>query len=185
MPSDLVLGPAGERLRQNVKELRGRNTYVELSAQLADQGRPIPELGLSRLERGARRVDADDLVALAVVLGVTPNRLLLEREAGDEPVPLTPATTVPARHAWEWACGERNLGPRLNLDFHRENRPHDRQGDYPIGMVRKYRAELEPVRRAAQDAQDAGVPRGLIVQFLQLTTLGWEMEKEHDAGPES
>lgn len=62
----------------NVRFLRQAHglTYRELAVQLAKAGRPIPELGLSRLERGERRIDVDDLVALAQVLGVTPQELL-------------------------------------------------------------------------------------------------------------
>jgi transcriptional regulator with XRE-family HTH domain len=62
----------------NVKHLRQARglTYKELAEQLGHAGRPIPVLGLARLERGERRVDVDDLVALARALGVTPHELL-------------------------------------------------------------------------------------------------------------
>ena len=51
-------------------------TYVELSRRLADLGRSIPELGLRRLEAGKRRVDVDELVALAFALDVAVDSLL-------------------------------------------------------------------------------------------------------------
>jgi hypothetical protein len=194
MPSDLVLGPAGQRLLRNVKKLRGRMTYTELSARLADLGRPIATLGLSRLERGTRRVDADDLVALAIALGTTPNRLLLATDAGSEPMPLTPAVTVSARDAWLWATGERALDSTKDGVFHldretgfrRENRPHDLQDDYPVSMVMQHRAALSKVSRAVQGAEAAGVPPGLIRQWLDFTATLAELQGEgEDDGAEA
>lgn len=72
------LGPAGHNVRRNVRRLREerRMSYRELSERLVVAGRLIPVLGLSRMERGERRVDADDLVALAVVFGISPGQLL-------------------------------------------------------------------------------------------------------------
>ena len=66
---------------ENIKRIREgqRVTYVELSKRLAVLGRPIPVLGLRRIERGERRVDVDDLLALAAAFGVEPIRLLRER----------------------------------------------------------------------------------------------------------
>lgn len=54
-------------------------TYAELSKLMTVAGRPIPVLGLRRIERGERRVDVDDLMALATVFNVDP-MLLLQRE---------------------------------------------------------------------------------------------------------
>lgn len=51
-------------------------SWRKLSAVLEASGRPIPPLGLSRMTAGERRVDVDELVALAAVLGVTPTVLL-------------------------------------------------------------------------------------------------------------
>lgn len=77
--SKTALGPSGEALMHNVKRLREgqKLTYVELSERLTGLGRPIPVLGLRRIERGERRVDVDDLMALAHVLGVVPTKLLV------------------------------------------------------------------------------------------------------------
>jgi transcriptional regulator with XRE-family HTH domain len=65
-------------LARNIRRIRGQRglTYVKLATQLTEAGRPIPVLGLRRIERRERRVDADDLTALAVVLGVTVQQLL-------------------------------------------------------------------------------------------------------------
>jgi len=63
----------------NVKRLREsqRLTFTELAAILEGLGRTIPTLGLRHIEAEKRRVDADDLVALAVALGVSPITLLM------------------------------------------------------------------------------------------------------------
>lgn len=72
------LGDAGNAVSENIKSLRERRrmTFVELSARLDDAGRPIPVLGLRRIERGERRVDVDDLYAFAQVFKVSPLELV-------------------------------------------------------------------------------------------------------------
>jgi len=69
-------------------------------------------LGLSRIERFERRVDVDDLVALAIALGTTPTRLMLPRDnSPGTDVALTSEVTVPANLAWSWARGDAPLEP--------------------------------------------------------------------------
>ncbi|SBV00556.1 hypothetical protein YW5DRAFT_01900 [Streptomyces sp. Ncost-T6T-1] len=98
-------------------------TLRSLSARLKEMGRPLSADAINKIENGAsdeprqvRRVDADDLVALAVALNVHPTALLLPPTArisgsAGEPVtvPVTGAGDVPARVAWEWAHGMRPL----------------------------------------------------------------------------
>lgn len=78
------LGGTGETVKENVKRLRGGMQYKELSERLAELGRPIPPLGLRRIEAGERRVDVDDLMALAVAFDVSPLALLLPRDGSRE-----------------------------------------------------------------------------------------------------
>jgi transcriptional regulator with XRE-family HTH domain len=77
-PQKIELGPAGIAVMGNVRRIREgqRLTYVELSQRLIAAGRPIPVLGLRRIERGERRVDVDDLSALASVLKTTVGGLM-------------------------------------------------------------------------------------------------------------
>lgn len=116
------LGPIGERVQWNVERLRTARglTKADLSARTKEAGRQIPPLGISRIEAGTRRVDADDLVVLAVALNVEPNSLLLPPVADDEPVDLAPDRRVTARTAWAWALGYRTamdvwFGDGVNL----------------------------------------------------------------------
>jgi len=98
------LGPTGNHVKDNVQRLRGDLSFAELSRRLSDIGREIPPLGLRRIESGDRRVDADDLVALAVALNVSPVSLLMPRtEDADEQVETTGVEgTVTARKLGRW-----------------------------------------------------------------------------------
>lgn len=110
------LGPAGETLRQNIKRIREgqRITFVELSERLESIGRPIPVLGLRRIERGERRVDVDDLLALAYSLGVPPVDLLVPGElASNEAYSITPEVHTVAAPARNWIRGDAYLPDHL------------------------------------------------------------------------
>src|SRR6478609_8976584 len=74
-----ALGPTGRTVQANIARLRTKvgMGFTEMSERLNDIGKPITPMGLRRIENGARRVDADDLFALAVVLGVSPATLLI------------------------------------------------------------------------------------------------------------
>jgi transcriptional regulator with XRE-family HTH domain len=60
---------------------------------------------ISKIERGERRIDVDDLVAFALALNVSPLTLLLPPTADGEPVDLTESYTLAASTAWSWAEG--------------------------------------------------------------------------------
>jgi len=121
------LGPTGERVIANIKQLRQSKglTYKELSERLESLGRPIPVLGLSRLERGERRVDVDDLVALAIAMETTPNRLLLPASDVEltETYRLVADITSTPPSMWAWATGEVPLGhPPVRATDHIKSR---------------------------------------------------------------
>lgn len=75
------VGPVGQRVAERVKIYRGTTPVRELSARLEDLGRPILPSGITKIEQGTRRVDVDDLMALAQVLDVTPSQLLFDSVA--------------------------------------------------------------------------------------------------------
>jgi transcriptional regulator with XRE-family HTH domain len=90
-------------------------TTAMLSRRLSEIGHPIADTGITKIEKGQRRVDVDDLVALAVALGVTPNTLLLPEvdvpAAWDRRHEVTGgAAQARAEEIWAWALGERPLG---------------------------------------------------------------------------
>jgi len=80
-------------------------TYAELSRLLVRNGRDLAPLALRRIEAGTRRVDVDDLVALAAALGCSPITLLVPPGvAADDVVELTGVRdlAVTAERAWAW-----------------------------------------------------------------------------------
>ncbi len=110
----IPLGPVGRYVISNLERLREQRglTYRQLSDRLTAIGRPIPTLGLSRIEKGNRRVDADDLVALCVALEVSPAALLLPPDPGgdvDDEIELTERLSVPGSAARRWAAGHTPL----------------------------------------------------------------------------
>lgn len=116
-------GPTGETVRENVARLRkgAELSYAELSRELGRRGHPIPPLGLRRIESGERRVDVDDLTALAFALDVNPHALLLPHLRGDDvrrEVTGQDFPAMPTDEIWRWAEGDR---PFLSLrEVHEE-----------------------------------------------------------------
>jgi transcriptional regulator with XRE-family HTH domain len=108
------IGPSSERAAANIRRFRraGEVTTAALSQRLAAIGHPVVDTGITKTEKGDRRIDVDDLVALALALGVTPNTLLMP-EVGylgtSDAHRLTPAVSGTAEELWQWAQGERPL----------------------------------------------------------------------------
>ncbi len=175
-------GPTSRRVAENVALLRRdrRLTLADLSERLAELGRPILASGLSKVETGDRRVDADDLVALALALDVTPNRLLLPAGATDEPVELTAEATAPEAAAWRWATGEGALSwdpsgtTALDMNrrhrFARENRPYVPPPP-TLADLDEHAEALRPVKAAVRAAVEAGVPSELLSALLNLVSV--------------
>ncbi|MGC9408288.1 helix-turn-helix domain-containing protein [Streptomyces sp. DZ1-3] len=160
----IELGPTGRTVAANVKRLReGRGLTLRAFSQLLRElGRPLSADALNKIENGAseepksiRRVDADDLVALAVALDVHPTALLLPHTAGsDQKADVTAAGEVPARRAWEWAHGMRPLqedGERSWLRFRLNALPEAWRAmsarQYAEWAAQQARAEYEDVLR--------------------------------------
>lgn len=85
-------------------------SFARLSRELARTGRDIPSLGLSRIESGDRRVDVDDLTALAITFEVSPISLLMPpsddpdeytRISGTDKFPVS----VTNKRVWSWLNG--------------------------------------------------------------------------------
>lgn len=176
------LGPTGKRLAANLKALRrARGLDLKaLSARLDQLGQPIALNGLSKIELGDRRVDADDLVALAAALDVSPARLLLPEQAATEKIGITPAAQASSATAWHWATGDEPL-PRQPWDddavtidvdrllrFARENRPHDPLDDMPMREVERRRDVLVPVIVAVEAARSEGLTLATIFGWVRM-----------------
>ena len=115
----IPLAATAQTVARNVHRLRKARglTVYALAQALRDVGRSISADAVCKIENAARsdakhvrRVDVDDLMALAVVLGVSPSALLLPLV--DDPattVEITGAGTVSANEAWDWMDGRRRL----------------------------------------------------------------------------
>ncbi len=86
---------------------------------------------ISEIERGARRIDVDDLVALSAALAVSPITLLAPPPdtSDDTPVELTGTGVHSARQVWEWLRAnyaldaESTITPGQRNEFRRSNFP--------------------------------------------------------------
>jgi transcriptional regulator with XRE-family HTH domain len=116
------LGPIGVNVANTVQQFRDERklSYAELSRRLAGMGREIPPLGLRRIESGTRRVDVDDLIVLALALGVSPLALLLPTEDSR----LVPeGDQHPVDRIWRWASGSQSLSKQDAFKFMRDSNP--------------------------------------------------------------
>lgn len=105
------MGATGNQVAANIKRLRGSVQYKELSEQLAAIGRPMTPVAIRDAENGKRRVDVDDLMAFAIVFGVSPLTLLLP-ESGSTEIKATVTgrgEAVSCNRLWLWACGRMPL----------------------------------------------------------------------------
>lgn len=116
----MELGATGEAVAHNVKRLResANLTYTEVSKLLAARNRSISPLAVRRIEEMERRVDVDDLVALAVILDVSPVSLLYPGAVeGKSEVQATGMNDpVPAEVLWEWMRAEAPLGAAHQME---------------------------------------------------------------------
>jgi len=183
-------GPASQRVARNVKELRTerRLTLDGLSERLTVLGRPIIKSGLAKVESGERRVDVDDLMALALALNTTPNRLLLDAEADSELTQLTdnPTLLYSRTQAWTWACGEAHWGAAEShpttlfggiplYEFQSMAHPHD----VPARLTAEEWRGLEPWQQKLDELRSEMEAAGLDFRALVPDQVTYET---HDEG---
>lgn len=150
----VAIGPTGQRVATNVEDLRQARGLKQhqLAGRMQDHGRAVHATVVSKIEQLTRRVDVDDLVTLALALGVTPNRLLLPDAADEASLQLTVDLEVPASDAWQWARGLKPLASELQQAarageevriqlwerFVRENAPRGSEAGGPFDPVLFY-----------------------------------------------
>ncbi|MEU0787001.1 helix-turn-helix transcriptional regulator [Streptomyces sp. NPDC006173] len=173
----IEMGPTGQATAANlrrIREARGLSLRA-LSVEVRALGRPLSADAINKIENGrpgdaegdeqppVRRVDADDLVALALALNVSPLTLLLPDSWGDEDVWLTEQRRVQSRTAWLWGQG---LAPAVDAD------PEgDDQAAYKAGE--DFRALALPAerRRAADHSanREAQELTEMVARLVQAT----------------
>lgn len=122
-------GPAAKTVAANLRRLRGARgiSTNQLSALLTKIDHPIAQSSISNIEAGRRRVDVDDLVALAAALDVSPVTLLLPASDPGDRVPIVGKIKAGWEHAWRWMHGETSLTGMTamrNETFLNQNRPY-------------------------------------------------------------
>ena len=110
------IGDVGRTVAANVTRYRKRRGYSmrALAEELTTNGRTMSASAISQIENTARRVDVDDLFAIAVALDVTPDLLLMpEAHSGDDRVPSVFGETAAAR-IWAYLRLDPPPGDPLN-----------------------------------------------------------------------
>ncbi|WP_157487932.1 helix-turn-helix domain-containing protein [Leifsonia sp. Root1293] len=124
------IGPTGKTVAENVKRLRGELNLKqsELSERLSALGQPIPTASIGKLESGLRKVEVDDLMAIAVALNVSPLALLLpDTRSPEAKVDVTGAENQRSGDVWQFGLGETPLAataPPGALDFQERTMPY-------------------------------------------------------------
>lgn len=140
----VVAGPSAKRVADNVAKWRKARQLQQrdLSDKLTEVGRPMLPTVISKIERGERRIDVDDLVALSLALDVSPLALLLPTAgAPDVAVELTEGVTAAGRITWSWADGLR---------------PIELSHEDPVAHLHRFQADSRPPY--ARPVLLAGVP---------------------------
>ncbi|WP_217169617.1 helix-turn-helix domain-containing protein [Streptomyces sp. AC512_CC834] len=105
-------GPTSTQVARNIERVRKARQLKQkdVSDRLRAVGRPMLPTVVSKVERGERRIDVDDLVSFALALNVSPLALLLPPHGASDPyIPLTDTVETTLANAWSWAMGRRAL----------------------------------------------------------------------------
>lgn len=149
------IGSTGKAVAANVARIRKSQqlSLSDVSERLAAVGHKLSPSGLSKIENTERRVDVDDLMALASVLDVSPLGLLLPTGAPDEVAEVTGAAGAVGL-IWRWAFGE--FSPRWSpartiaarslpewLTVESEIDPKPRRAELELSFVDPFTGNLE------------------------------------------
>lgn len=198
----IALGPTGETVRANIRTLRELRGYsqTDLSQRLNAGGYQLSTNAISQIEIGARRVDVDDLMALAAAIEVTPLALLLPPVMGADVY--RPVTGYPSAASmtdvWVGAVTFRSAGggsesfgrPRTVLTT--EER-HSARREYLDRLIEERREELarasDSLPLSAEDSDlFSQVAKRLEARIRELETIDpadddYWANAEHDPAP--
>lgn len=141
------LGATGERVAEQIALLRNELnlTYAALEKRLEAGGHKIPALGLRRIEAKARKVDADDLTALAIALEVSPLTLILPQDGDYEPSGISGLPDeVGSNVLWRWGVGDEPLNLPRDPVMGAESDPRNERAKQAYSL----RAKPEILERA-------------------------------------
>ncbi|GAB2922902.1 helix-turn-helix domain-containing protein [Streptomyces heilongjiangensis] len=163
-------GPTSTQVAQNIERVRKARQLKQkdVSDRLRAVGRPMLPTVVSKVERGDRRVDVDDLVAFALALNVSPLALLLPPvPIGDwATVRLTADVEALIADAWAWAAGEQALPDEPG------DRPDSaKQEAYEQLTLSKRRRYLKS-RPASREAEALHAEVDRVVEVSEFTLSG-------------
>lgn len=107
-------GSTPPQVARNIERVRKARQLKQkdVSERLRAVGRPILATVVSKIERGERRVDADDVMAFALAMNVSPLTLLLPPEGDSSTtVQVTAEVAAKADRVWAWGRGDETLPP--------------------------------------------------------------------------
>ena len=154
---------------ENLRTTRKRRglTVRALSARLGELGFSLVPSGVTKVETadaaGRRRIDVDDLAALALALDSSPAALLTPGER--QGVAVTPSVSARGREVGDWVRGDEDLPlegesdeerARRHRNFHEEVPPADRAESADSHPLLVSVLGLETIVR---DALEPGGPR--------------------------
>lgn len=179
---DVEAGETGKRTAVNLAEVRDSRhmSQAELAGRMIEIGRPMSASVVSKTEKQDRRIDVDDLVAFAVALDTTPNRLLLTGGVDERrDVELTSEVRLSEMAAWRWANGEEPLpsagddSPARRLRYYEEGMPQHSVGSGASNRRAQSMLATDPeMTRMASVIVNATRRRGLDLSDL-LDIIGY------------
>lgn len=211
----IEIGPTGRTVAANLKRLREeRNLSLRALSRLVEErtGRTLSVDALNKIENaatgtgsGTRRVDADDLVVLALTFGVNVSALLLPPDARGVGMVTGLKRKISSFRLWAWAAGELPLPPeddpgvdqeevlrakasdtgmwsdywdKRSRQWDEEARPHhriDRNRDWA-----RHHEVLSKSAGAAQAAVNAGMSLPAVLDFLMESVTQYAMFERVD-----
>lgn len=153
------MGPSSGVVAGNLRKVRLNRglTLQDVAERLTERGRTMTTSAVSKIERAERRVDVDDLTALAAVLGVTPTDLLMP-VATDGPLLTGLPEGLTVEDVDAWLLGKAELTREALADYWLHEA--DRTRMFMAADVRAYKAAQ------AKDEKDRYLER---VQMQQST----------------
>lgn len=154
------IGPIGQIVRANVADFRARAgiSALELSSRIGSIHHSLGRGAISDIERGARRVDVDDLVSIAASLGVAPGDLLSTDEDQAVDVAGAPGGRVESDDYRDWVRTGKPFAPG-GLDYEKLVRDRDlyrHRIDEERSSVETATASVDALRFAIEQAKGAG-----------------------------
>lgn len=146
-------GATGRTVRENIRRIREARdmSWAQMSRFLDRAERPIAALGLRRIEDGSRRIDVDDLMAIAVVLDVAPNDLLLPPPGSDEVEASGGLAGFSADQLWEWALSRGQLDSDEPWAGFRSGRMDEPRSGAEVRVVLSKKDFVAAIREALRD----------------------------------